>query len=157
MQPFRCCIKIFLANLGFYGILSSIRRPFICSFVTDQVFDELLNGDQTGHPSMFVNTTGFRYYFNYLLTEMPSELGYYSSYIQLPKVRKAIHVGSRKWNTGDEVKKLLEKFYQQLSFYKYIILQLYNTEPCFQVEKHLLDDFMQSVKPWVEELIENYK
>ena len=87
-----------------WKVYTSIRRPFICSFVTDQVFDELLNGDQTGHPSMFVNTTGFRYYFNYLLTEMPSELGYYSSYIQLPKVRKAIHVGARKWNTGDEVK-----------------------------------------------------
>ena len=101
-------------------LLTRIRRPFICSFVTDQVFDELLNGDQTGHPSMFVNTTGFRYYFNYLLTEMPSELGYYSSYIQLSKVRKAIHVGTRKWNTGDEVKKLLEKFYQQLSFIYYL-------------------------------------
>ena len=65
---------------------------------------------------MFVNTTGFRYYFNYLLTEMPSELGYYSSYVQLSKVRNAIHVGTRKWNTGDEVKNLLEKFHQSLSF-----------------------------------------
>ena len=26
-----------------------------------------------------------------------------------------------------------------------------------KVEKHLLTDFMQSVKPWVEELIEHYR
>ena len=109
---------------------------------------------------MFVNTTGFRYYFNYLLTEMPSELGYYSSYIQLSKVRKAIHVGTTKWHTGDEVSIFLEKFNQQLSFVIWIfqyIYQLYNTKTFVQVEKHLLEDFMQSVKPWIEELIEGYK
>ena len=62
-----------------------------------------MNGDQTGHPSIFVNTTGFHYYFNYLVTEMPSELSYFDNYVQLPNVRKAIHVGPMKWNTGDEV------------------------------------------------------
>ena len=74
--------------------------------LNEQVFDELMNGDQTGHPSMFVNTTGFNYYFNYLLTEMPAELSYYHNYVQLPKVRNAIHVGTMKWNSGDEVKRL---------------------------------------------------
>ena len=73
-------------------------------FLNAQVFDELMNGDQTGHPSMFVNTTGFNYYFNYLVTRMPTELGYFDKYVQLPKVRKAIHVGAMKWNTGDEVR-----------------------------------------------------
>ena len=63
-----------------------------------------MNGDQTGHPSLFANTTGFNYYFNYLLTEMPAELSYFHNYVQLPKVRKALHVGSMKWNSGDEVK-----------------------------------------------------
>ena len=76
----------------------------LITFSCTQVFDELMNGDQTGHPSMFVNTTGFNYYFNYLITEMPTELGYFDNYVQLSRVRKAIHVGSMKWNTGDEVR-----------------------------------------------------
>ena len=53
---------------------------------------------------MFVNNTGFNYYFNYLLTEMPIELGYFQYFVQLPDIRKAIHVGSMKWNSGDEVR-----------------------------------------------------
>ena len=63
-----------------------------------------MNGDQTGHPSVFVNTTGFEYYFNYLYDRMPTELHNYNTYVQLPEVRKAIHVGSMKWNNGDRVK-----------------------------------------------------
>ena len=44
------------------------------------------------------------YYFNYLLTKMPVELGYFQYFVQLPDIRKAIHVGSMKWNSGDEVR-----------------------------------------------------
>ena len=40
-----------------------------------EVFDNLLNGDTTGYPSFFANTTGFNYYFNYLNTEEPKDMG----------------------------------------------------------------------------------
>ena len=36
-----------------------------------QLFDNLLNGDLSGHPSYFAQVTGYKYYFNYLITQMP--------------------------------------------------------------------------------------
>ena len=40
-----------------------------------EVFDNLLNGDTTGYPSLFANETGFHYYFNYLYTDEPKDMG----------------------------------------------------------------------------------
>ncbi len=60
------------------------------------MFDDLLNGDLSGHPSYFTNATGFSYYFNYLLTEPPKEFGYYPKFLQLNETRQ----GSRNfWRT----------------------------------------------------------
>ena len=101
--------------------------PELPAFQAFQVFDDLLNGDLSGHPSYFSNSTGFHYYFNYLITENPEDQGYYNNFLQLPNVRKAIHVGNLTFNDGQEV------------------------------EKHLLLDVMQSVKPWIEDLIEHYR
>jgi len=89
-----------------------------------EVFDNLLNGDTTGYPSLFANETGFHYYFNYLYTDEPKDMGYYPGYLEKPETRSGIHVGNLTYNSGEEV------------------------------EKHLLADIMQSTKPWIEELID---
>ena len=124
-----------------------------------------MNGDQTGHPSVFVNTTGFQYYFNYLQDAMPPELHNYNNYVQLSAVRKAIHVGSMKWNNGDRVKMKFAAILWCQQFHSlYCLLYSWllpshtvSLNTTFQVEKELLNDFMQSVKPWIEELLEHYK
>ena len=86
-----------------------------------------MNGDLSGHPSYYANSTGFNYYFNYLVTEDPEDQGYYNNFLQLPAVRKAIHVGNLTFNDGQIV------------------------------EKHLMNDIMQSVKPWIQDLMDKYK
>nr|AKO90271.1 cathepsin A2 [Tigriopus japonicus] len=92
-----------------------------------QTFDDLLNGDLSGHPSYFANATGFNYYFNYLMTSSPPEFSYFGKFLQTTDIRKAIHVGNLTYNDG------------------------------LTVEKHLMEDVMKSVKPWIEELLEHYK
>ena len=59
--------------------------------------------------------------------QSPAEFQYYGDYIQLPAVRKAIHVGSLTYNSGDKV------------------------------EKHLQGDMLQSVKPWLAAVMNKYK
>ena len=109
-----------------------------------QIFDELLNGDLSGHPSYFFNVTGFKNYFNYAITKLPASFDFYADYVQgwlfieirflsnkseyylmfqTSAVRKTIHVGNRTYNDGSTV------------------------------EKHLVQDVMKSVKPWIEALL----
>jgi len=94
-----------------------------------QLFDNLLNGDLTGHPSYFAESTGYQYYFNYLTTKEPIDMNYYDTFVQLPDVRRSMHVGNMTWNDGKKV------------------------------EEHLLLDVMDTVKPWIVELLnfKNYK
>ncbi|KAE8573817.1 venom serine carboxypeptidase [Halyomorpha halys] len=65
--------------------------------------------------------------YNYIQNNNFTPGGDYDLYLQSDAVRKAIHVGSRSYNDGSIV------------------------------AEHLMNDFMQSVKPWVETLIENYR
>lgn len=88
-----------------------------------QLFDELLNGDLSGRPSYFYNVTGFKNYFNYALTQLPASFDLYPKYVQTPEVRRTIHVGDKTYHDGSTV------------------------------EKHLVQDVMKSVKPWIEALI----
>ena len=53
-------------------------------------------------------------------------MNYYDQFVQMPEVRRAMHVGNMTWNDGKKV------------------------------EEHLLNDVMDSVKPWIEELL-NFK
>ena len=92
-----------------------------------RVFDQLLNGDTTTTSSYFANVTGFTWYFNYLLSEGPKDLGYYNQLIEKDDIRKAIHVGNLTYNDGKKV------------------------------EQFLLQDIMKSVKPWIEEIMDHYK
>ncbi|CAN7997625.1 unnamed protein product, partial [Ixodes pacificus] len=91
------------------------------------IFDALLNGDVVKESSYFKNVTGLDFYYNFLLSKEPKQLGYYNAFVQTALVRKAIHVGKLTFNDGDAV------------------------------EAHLLEDIMKSVKPWLTVLMENYK
>ncbi|XP_076036910.1 putative serine carboxypeptidase CPVL [Oratosquilla oratoria] len=90
------------------------------------VFDSLLNGDKTGAPSYFTNVTGLNFYFNYLLSSEPKDMDYWVKFVNKQHVRGAIHVGNMTFNNGSVV------------------------------ETYLLEDIMKSVKPWIEEILDNY-
>ncbi|XP_018027412.1 venom serine carboxypeptidase [Hyalella azteca] len=86
-------------------------------------FDELLNGDTTDTPSIFTNATGLTFYYNYLTEREPDDMNFFGKYINEAEVRRAIHVGKLAFNDGKAV------------------------------EQHLINDVMQSVKPWIEEIL----
>lgn len=57
----------------------------------------------------------------------PEDQGYYWQFVTLPAVRRAVHVGNLTFNDGSAV------------------------------EKHLLLDVMQSIKPWLGVLMDHYR
>ncbi|XP_004929002.1 venom serine carboxypeptidase [Bombyx mori] len=91
-----------------------------------ETFDTLLNGDMLNGSSVFKNMTGFDFYFNYLHTKDYTQFEDFGPMLQRSAVRKAIHVGNLPFNNGTEV------------------------------EKHLKQDVMKSVAPWIAELLDNY-
>ncbi|KAI4811865.1 hypothetical protein KUCAC02_014737 [Chaenocephalus aceratus] len=92
-----------------------------------QVFDSLLNGDVAPYPSFFQNATGCTNYYNYMQCREPEDQEYFSQFVTLPAVRRSIHVGNLTFHDGSEV------------------------------EKHLLQDVMKSIKPWLGVLMDNYR
>uniref|UniRef100_G3NZR7 Probable serine carboxypeptidase CPVL n=1 Tax=Gasterosteus aculeatus aculeatus TaxID=481459 RepID=G3NZR7_GASAC len=92
-----------------------------------QVFDSLLNGDMDPYPSFFQNATGCTNYYNYMTCREPEDQEYFSPFVTLPAVRRAIHVGNLTFHDGSEV------------------------------EKHLVQDVMKSIKPWLGVLMDNYR
>jgi len=79
--------------------------------------------------SQFEMVTGFTFNSNYLHGDMPERYAYYIKYLENPNVRRSIHVGQQGFGTNRN------KVYLLLS-----------------------DDFAQSVKPLIEELLnEDYK
>jgi len=90
-------------------------------------FDSILNGDTTDVPSLFSNYTGLTFYYNYNMDSEPEDMGHFTQYVNIPEVRKAIHVGDKVFNDG------------------------------VAVEQHLAKDVMQSVKPWIEEILNEPK
>lgn len=93
-----------------------------------KVFDDLLNGDLNGHRSLFKNCTGFDGYFNFLRSKNADDLDSMGVLIQREDVRKAIHVGNATFHSEDGT-----------------------------VEQYLENDVMQSVAPWISELLSHYK
>ncbi|XP_045473270.1 venom serine carboxypeptidase-like [Harmonia axyridis] len=94
-----------------------------------KLFDELLNGDQNNHTSYFKNVTGFDNYFNFLYpVETDKEFDLLAAYLQRDDVHAAIHVGD-------------------------VVFQAENPK----VELNLMADVMQSVAPWVSELLNYYR
>ncbi|KAG7469698.1 hypothetical protein MATL_G00131650 [Megalops atlanticus] len=92
-----------------------------------EVFDSLLNGDVSPYPSFFQNVTGCTNYFNFLQCQEPEDQGYFAKFVNLPSVRSSIHVGNLTFNDGSKV------------------------------EKHLLQDVMKTIKPWLAILMDNYR
>lgn len=92
-----------------------------------QIFDNLLNGDMNNHTSLFKNITGFD---NYLHSVDPlnEELSLMGKYVQRNDIRAAIHVGNTTFSDVTNA-----------------------------VEKNLVNDVMQSVAPWISELLSHYR
>ena len=87
--------------------------------------DKLLDGWNT-EPSYYTEQTGFKRYYNYLLSVQPPDMQYYSEFVQLDYVRRSIHVGNLSYS--DENLK-------------------------GKVELYLQPDIYKSVKPWIEILL----
>ncbi|CAG2122037.1 unnamed protein product, partial [Medioppia subpectinata] len=93
-----------------------------------KIFDYLLNGDLINTTSYFTNVTGLTFYYNFLLDVAPQEFAYFPQYVGLEDTRRAIHVGNLTFSDGNTV------------------------------EMHIINDIMQSVKPWVATLLDaDYK
>ncbi|XP_050304829.1 venom serine carboxypeptidase-like [Anthonomus grandis grandis] len=91
-------------------------------------FDNLMDGDFS-NSSFFKNVTGFENYFNVLnpVDLIEYELGLMAKYIQRNDVRAAIHVGNATFHDDNTV------------------------------EEQLLEDALQSVAPWISELLSYYR
>ncbi|XP_015991447.1 probable serine carboxypeptidase CPVL [Rousettus aegyptiacus] len=96
-------------------------------FAAFEVMDKLMDGDLTNDLSYFQNVTGCSNYYNILQCTEPKDQSYYGEFLSLSEVRQAIHVGNRPFNDGAEA------------------------------EKHLRQDMMMSVKPWLAEIMDHYK
>ncbi|KAJ8873725.1 hypothetical protein PR048_024559 [Dryococelus australis] len=75
----------------------------------------------------FKNVSGFNYLYNLLYNEEPVRNGDYSLFVQQEAVRKALHVGGAKYHSGREV------------------------------SENLIEDIMQSIEPWLVELLASYR
>lgn len=75
---------------------------------------------------MFLNASGFTFYFNYLHEKPPQEADF-SAFVQSDAAREALHVGNATFHTDQKVETMLK------------------------------DDLMKSVRPWVEELLGQYR
>lgn len=87
-------------------------------------WDKFLNGDVWPYANYFHNCSGSNDYDNFLRTNAPAEFGYFGPYVNQPDIRKAIHVGNRPFQDG---------------------------HTC---EIHLLADFMVSMKPRLQTLLD---
>ncbi|GJQ71735.1 hypothetical protein Trydic_g11428 [Trypoxylus dichotomus] len=94
-----------------------------------KLFDNLIDGDLNNGTSVFKNLTGFDNYYNYLVSHDPdAEMQAMGKYIQSTEVRHAIHVGNNTFNGVAQT-----------------------------VEVNLMLDIMQSVAPWISELLNHYR
>lgn len=77
--------------------------------------------------SFYWNHLNKRTVCSFVSLKEPEDQEYFSQFVTLPAVRRAIHVGNLTFHDGSEV------------------------------EKHLLQDVMKSIKPWLGELMDNYR
>lgn len=116
-----------LQNIQWKGENLILHQRWVDAF---RLFDDLLDGDMSSHPSLFKNITGFSNYYNYLVSnDSTTDYEFMGKYIQSDSVRKAIHVGTIPFSGGENP----------------------------VVELNLIEDIMQSVAPWVSELLDNYR
>lgn len=108
------------------GIACIHKQDFECAF---NVFDSLINMDESPNGSLFKNLTGFNSYFNYIDPNGADDLAM-GKFLQSSAVRRAIHVGNNSFHDLEGENK---------------------------VEEHLKRDVMDSVAPWVSELLSHYR
>jgi vitellogenic carboxypeptidase-like protein len=89
-----------------------------------EVWDEMINGDIYPYPNYFHNISGSNDYDNFLNTNAPASFDYFYPYVTSPDVRTAIHVGDLPFNDGSIC------------------------------ESNLVEDFMKSLKPELETLLD---
>uniref|UniRef100_A0A6J0SQL2 Probable serine carboxypeptidase CPVL n=1 Tax=Pogona vitticeps TaxID=103695 RepID=A0A6J0SQL2_9SAUR len=116
--------KDYIQNQTDLGIIYIQQKKWREAF---EVFDQMINGDQTGSLSYVQNVTGCTNYYNFLQCQEPADQGYFGQLLALTEVRKSIHVGNLTFHDGSVV------------------------------EKHLLEDVMKSIKPWLAILMDNYR
>ncbi|XP_077019024.1 putative serine carboxypeptidase CPVL isoform X2 [Tamandua tetradactyla] len=92
-----------------------------------EIFAKLLEGNLASEPTYFQNVTGCTNYGNFIKCMEPEDQIYYEKFLSLPEVRQVLHVGNQTFNDGSEV------------------------------QKHLREDTLKSVKPWLAEIMNNYK
>lgn len=110
------------------GVNCIKTKDMECAF---KVFDSLINMDQSPDGSIFHNLTGFDTYYNYLETKTNMRDDLLGNFLQSSATRKAIHVGN---NTFHDLAAEENK-----------------------VELHLKLDIMDTVAPWIAELLKNYR
>lgn len=93
-----------------------------------EIFDLLLSSDLQNVPPLFKNLTGYDNYFNYYYPVDPNNAEYFSEWIQQADIRKAIHVGNNSFHAEDKT-----------------------------VMKMLKTDVMQTIAPWIVELLQRYR
>ncbi|XP_063368691.1 venom serine carboxypeptidase-like [Cydia amplana] len=91
------------------------------------IFDTLLGRDMIEGKSYLTNVTGFNSWFNYLHTEDYCDGEDFAPMLLNSTVRKGIHVGQASYNESSTI-----------------------------VEKRFKHDIMQSVAPWLSELLSHY-
>ncbi|CAF0883649.1 unnamed protein product [Didymodactylos carnosus] len=87
--------------------------------------DALMDGDLINTTSYFYNVTGLSNYYNYLMTGIPDDLGYYVPFITSAVRRKQIHVGNMTFNRGNMVENMLMNDVMQ-SINKSVLITLAN-------------------------------
>ncbi|XP_055838252.1 venom serine carboxypeptidase-like [Episyrphus balteatus] len=94
------------------------------------ILDSLMNIDGKFNASLFRNVTGYSTYFNYLQPSYDEgEVGAMGTFLQSSDTRRAIHVGNKTFHDLDTENK---------------------------VEEYLKEDVMDSVAPWVADLLNYY-
>ncbi|XP_069684756.1 venom serine carboxypeptidase-like [Periplaneta americana] len=77
---------------------------------------------------LLFSSTHYTSYFNFLYPDMPPQMSMlYMTFVEQPEVRAAIHVGDSEYSDGSTVR------------------------------TRMIPDIMVSVKPWLEELLDNYR
>ena len=71
------------------------------------LFDALLNGDLLNTTSYFYNVTGIKNYFNYLLTDLPEDQGYFAAFVTQSERRKQIHVGNTSYGSQSDTVEMM--------------------------------------------------
>ncbi|KAE8573737.1 venom serine carboxypeptidase [Halyomorpha halys] len=88
---------------------------------------DTLVSDFNPHGTLYYNLTGLESCYNYVINDDRGKYGDLSKFLQSDELRRALHVGNMTFQNG------------------------------YYSSKYLENDVMQSVKPWIEELLEEYR